>query len=975
MGRHILLKGLQMYLLQTLGFAWLIFGFSTDCVSAAGANAASRNDCGQDCSETQYDTQEAARSGNKFHPGASLSCCGKEPYNPEVATCCKVQDGNKAFDKDKQLCCGASDKKTILVRNSTFHWCCGHNQYDNRTQCCCENKEGVLEVQPKNSSCCDKNSTTGVHHVGNLHCGPNDNKKSLVRNSSFHQCCGHNQYDNRTQCCCENKEGVLEVQLKNSSCCDKSSTAGVHNVGNLRCGPNDDKKSLVRNSSFHQCCGHNQYDNRTQCCCENKEGVLEVQPKNSSCCDKNSTTGVHHVGNLHCGPNDNKKSLVRNSSFHQCCGHNQYDNRTQCCCENKEGVLEVQLKNSSCCDKSSTAGVHNVGNLRCGPNDDKKSLVRNSSFHQCCGHNQYDNRTQCCCENKEGVLEVQPKNSSCCDKNSTTGVHHVGNLLCGPNDNKKSLVRNSSFHQCCGHNQYDNRTQCCCENKEGVLEVQLKNSSCCDKSSTAGVHNVGNLRCGPNDNKKSLVRNSSFHQCCGHNQYDNRTQCCCENKEGVLEVQPKNSSCCDKNSTTGVHHVGNLLCGPNDNKKSLVRNSSFHQCCGHNQYDNRTQCCCENKEGVLEIQPKHSDCCAKESVKPEGFRQLTHRLLHCCTEPNTHLCGSTCYNPKTHRCCERHQKPFWFCASGKRKARVYDPRIEVCCDGSVSPWKPWIDQCCGVTVYGSAQRGVLCCNNTLYEGRDDGEECSEVGIPYNPAKGTLCCSQFHGSPGQHCCGTEIYRPRTEICCNGHRHPKSENLHCCGVKAYNIKDPQMKCCAGTLYNLTSLDKHGGDAQCCGSILQKPQDICCSSQKKEMLYSVKTGFGCCGHLYYNTTLWSCCAGRLRSIHEPGQDQRKMTHGSRLLSLNNLNTSGLCKEMYTGTVESVSVKSVVFRNVLKVHGNNVTALPLHYILDIDDHCQSPKLFLGKTYIFNKVNVFTDFNHDSVLQSLHFIFSKCSS
>lgn len=54
-----------------------------------------------------------------------------------------------------------------------------------------------------------------------------------------------------------------------------------------------------------------------------------------------------------------------------------------------------------------------------------------------------------------------------------------------------------------------------------------------------------------------------------------------------------------------------------------------------------------------------------------------------------------------------------------------------------------------------------------------------------------------------------------------RHLKSENIHCCGVKAYNIKDPQMKCCAGTLYNLTSLDEHGGDAQCCGSILQKPQ----------------------------------------------------------------------------------------------------------------------------------------------------------
>lgn len=75
----------------------------------------------------------------------------------------------EAFAKDKQLCCGASDNKKILVRNSSFHRCCGHNQYDNRTQCCCEN-EGVLEVQPKHSSCCDKSSTTGNSLLCTLTC-------------------------------------------------------------------------------------------------------------------------------------------------------------------------------------------------------------------------------------------------------------------------------------------------------------------------------------------------------------------------------------------------------------------------------------------------------------------------------------------------------------------------------------------------------------------------------------------------------------------------------------------------------------------------------------------------------------------------------------------------------------------------------------------------------------------------------------
>ena len=77
-------------------------------------------------------------------------------------------------------------------------------------------------------------------------------------------------------------------------------------------------------------------------------------------------------------------------------------------------------------------------------------------------------------------------------------------------------------------------------------------------------------------------------------------------------------------------------------------------------------------------------------------------------------------------------------------------------------------KCCGQTAYGLAQSRVLCCNGTLYKDIEDGEECSDANIPFNPTKGTLCCSQFHGSPGQHCCGTETYLPHREICCDGHR---------------------------------------------------------------------------------------------------------------------------------------------------------------------------------------------------------------
>ncbi|XP_035765645.1 galaxin-like [Neolamprologus brichardi] len=134
-----------------------------------------------------------------------------------------------------------------------------------------------------------------------------------------------------------------------------------------------------------------------------------------------------------------------------------------------------------------------------------------------------------------------------------------------------------------------------------------------------------------------------------------------------------------------------LCCGPADNKTILVRNSRHHECCGHSQYDTETQCCCSNEE-KMEIQPNNSSCCVK-NLSPGVEKQITE-LQPNCTEPNTHLCGSSCYNPKESQCCERNQKPHWFCASGLSKTTptVYNPRTQVCCDGCVSAWKPWIDQ-------------------------------------------------------------------------------------------------------------------------------------------------------------------------------------------------------------------------------------------------------------------------------------------
>ncbi|XP_018557599.1 uncharacterized protein si:ch211-195m9.3 [Lates calcarifer] len=520
-----------------------------------------------------------------------------------------------------------------------------------------------------------------------------------------------------------------------------------------------------------------------------------------------------------------------------------------------------------------------------------------------------------------------------------------------------------------------------------TIEYDIREAICCDRHihSGAGLSCCGGEAFNPAVATCCKVKHGNKYQveithglsemvsaCCGLKAYNPLNEMCCNS---TIVVKPVAKAQCCGNDAIDVDSY--LCCGRNEEILRKTSNSSL--CCGDVQYDSETQCCCNGEH--LEIQNKtQSNCCKQcECVhrisSAVGGNMQTQKPTPqpICNGKNISLCGSSCYNHSKFQCCERKETtPNWCCNPGLCDASptVYDPSTQVCCDGCVST-KPWMHKCCGLTAYGLAQRRVLCCHNTMYLDKEDGEEYSEISIPYDPAKGTVCSSQFHALPDQHCCGREIYRPETnEICCDGHRHPKGKNSHCCGIQVYNIKDPRMKCCAGTLYNLTSLDKYGHDAQCCGSILQEDQKVCCSGDNKEVLYSPKNNFGCCGHRYVNTSLWSCFAGKLKPAKQAGSHQSKMIRGS----LSSVNETQLCKEIRVGIVQSMSQHSIVFNYGVIIYGKNGTMKPLPspYILKTGGR-NSPEPIPGKPYFFDESDVYTDFNHDSVFKSLHFIISKC--
>nr|XP_023822792.1 uncharacterized protein LOC111949673 [Salvelinus alpinus] len=197
---------------------------------------------------------------------------------------------------------------------------------------------------------------------------------------------------------------------------------------------------------------------------------------------------------------------------------------------------------------------------------------------------------------------------------------------------------------------------------------------------------------------------------------------------------------------------------------------------------------------------------------------------------------------------------------------------------------------------------------------------------------------------------------------------------------------MKCCAGTLYNLQVQDKLSEEAQCCGSVLMEAgsTQTCCSAPGLDLLYPTQQGFTCCGHRYPNASLWSCCAGVLHPRPEPHNTTKNMIPGPRLLPLEDLKTEVLCyNEVLLGTVESVSMKmnkrSMKMINTMSVQAwrANVSALPSPHYVTVPDHCSSPVLVPGNTYIWvkmpfsDRIRFISDLSDNS--SPLYSILSRC--
>ncbi|XP_013860650.1 galaxin-2 [Austrofundulus limnaeus] len=194
---------------------------------------------------------------------------------------------------------------------------------------------------------------------------------------------------------------------------------------------------------------------------------------------------------------------------------------------------------------------------------------------------------------------------------------------------------------------------------------------------------------------------------------------------------------------------------------------------------------------------------------------------------------------------------------------TYNPAKATCCGGQniTEGLSENMSKCCGLKAYNPINE--ICCKSNLH-----------AKISAN----TTCCDKDPFEEDMHlCCGTENNQKRmTRLssdhrCCIGRglKGQYNRKLECCCEKEYPLvqfKVAEGKCCVKNISSPSSQSTDGKSKADLG-YFENPKEgnlgtneTKCTNGNRVETYFEQDGFECCGHYYYNTSLWSCCNKRL-------------------------------------------------------------------------------------------------------------------
>ncbi|XP_056621590.1 galaxin isoform X2 [Triplophysa dalaica] len=326
--------------------------------------------------------------------------------------------------------------------------------------------------------------------------------------------------------------------------------------------------------------------------------------------------------------------------------------------------------------------------------------------------------------------------------------------------------------------------------------------------------------------------------------------------------------------------------------------------------------------------------------------------------------------------------------------KQYNISEALCCNGTlICGLSRLVADCCESNAFNPLNE--MCCNGRICEITNiKNRSCVPDGNESKSSDSGSTESKNNCTPVLQC-GSKTYDPLTQMCCSGSIYKLSPLNKCCGTKAYSISE-KVLCCNGTLhknvpensqcvggymymenqtimtYDTNVSIKVNRKAECCGKLPVGKDQTCCSSSSHAMLYKTNLANSCCGDRYYNRALWGCCAGDLTPTLKkdcPADNRLKMIKD--LIPI-------MCNERVVfGKVESVALQNLVNRTIWLrvVREVSVPHCESLHLVSLD-HCCSPALEIGETYLWKKNG--TEFKPISLpigqASDIHFFFAVCN-
>ncbi|XP_074662460.1 uncharacterized protein LOC141915003 [Tubulanus polymorphus] len=449
-------------------------------------------------------------------------------------------------------------------------------------------------------------------------------------------------------------------------------------------------------------------------------------------------------------------------------------------------------------------------------------------FHRgCCGGKLVENvDSQLCCKGRI-VHNANPYTTKCCPYTAEDASELYDpniSICCADRNIYDRYDSNGTETICCGAKQQINGRQECCRNKN---PYDPYTQFCEEVDGT--VHNSNQAQCG------TRTYNPFDRSCCAGHLTDFPKVS--RKKNGKIVV--KRSSCC---GSTNIHPDREICC---EGKYPFPR-SGIYQCCRgaktHNINPQKQLCC----GGVpFNLDPNLNECC--------GSKTYNKKLQGCCV--------GQIYNKKEQKCALRNERG---------DNRVVVSVDSVLCDGVVQADN---QLCCGgyALINKSKRTHNSCCLNSKYNEFHTYDNSTHICADeiYDISESQRfekCISEFGG--------WEWMNPDVHLCCNGGRFRKTEPNYnkCCAYSTYNIRTET--CCNGMIGDIPerlAVCCKNGEVQlkrnrtsecipdtfirCNNTWIDPLVTVCCQGTPR----SRDSGDRCCGSVFYNGSLFACCANK--------------------------------------------------------------------------------------------------------------------